>query len=185
MSGGGGEGEGERENPQADSSLCREPNMGLNHIALRSWPELKSRVRCSTKWATQEPSKSRILKHAIAILICSSSVLAKTEILWLWQWMSGDPPLPQLHHVGGSHSLVVDLEAYLQGHSAKLQATDFHTLLNHLATCPIHNTTYFYSILLTPSHKTWLPIFKNIVNMCNTYCHMALSTSISGHWKNI
>ena len=32
-----------------------EPNTGLSLTTLRSWRELKSRVRCSTDWATQVP----------------------------------------------------------------------------------------------------------------------------------
>ena len=39
---------GGTENLQADSLLNREPNMGLDHTTLRSRPEPKPRVRCST-----------------------------------------------------------------------------------------------------------------------------------------
>jgi len=46
------EGEGERES-QADSTLSAEPDVGLDLMTLRSWPELKSRVGRSTDWATQ------------------------------------------------------------------------------------------------------------------------------------
>ena len=44
----GGGSERERENPQADSLLSTKPYTGLNLRTLRSWPELKSRVRCLT-----------------------------------------------------------------------------------------------------------------------------------------
>ena len=44
--------EEERES-QADSTLSVEPDMGLQHVTLRSWPQLKSRARCLTNWATQ------------------------------------------------------------------------------------------------------------------------------------
>ena len=37
---------------QADSTLSAEPHMGLNPGTLRSWPEPKSRVRCSVDWAS-------------------------------------------------------------------------------------------------------------------------------------
>ena len=53
----GGDGQRER-NPQADSALSREPNVELSPRTWRSWPEQKSRVRCSTDWATQVPHKS-------------------------------------------------------------------------------------------------------------------------------
>ena len=46
------EGEGERES-SASSPLSKEPEEGLDLTTLRSWPEPKSRVRCSTDWATQ------------------------------------------------------------------------------------------------------------------------------------
>ena len=32
-----------------------DPNAGLELTTLRSWPELRSRVRCLTNWTTQEP----------------------------------------------------------------------------------------------------------------------------------
>ena len=37
------------------SRLHAQPNMGLKLMTLRSWPKLKSRVRCLTYWATQTP----------------------------------------------------------------------------------------------------------------------------------
>ena len=45
---GDGQRERERENPQADSNLYMEPNVGLDPRILRSLLELKSRVRCSS-----------------------------------------------------------------------------------------------------------------------------------------
>ena len=44
LSGGDGQKERERENPQADSLFSGDPNMGLNSLTLRLWPELKSGV---------------------------------------------------------------------------------------------------------------------------------------------
>ena len=46
--GGGAEGEG-----QADSMLSMKPDARLNPMTLRSWPELKSRIKHSVYWATQ------------------------------------------------------------------------------------------------------------------------------------
>ena len=46
---------GERENPQVDSVLSAEPNVGLDRRTLRSCPEPKSRVQHLTDWATQTP----------------------------------------------------------------------------------------------------------------------------------
>ena len=40
---------------EADSPLNRESNLGLHLMTLRSWSELKARVRCLTNWATQAP----------------------------------------------------------------------------------------------------------------------------------
>ena len=49
-----GRGRGRRgRESQADSPLSMEPNAGLNLTTLRPQPETKSRVRCSTDWATQ------------------------------------------------------------------------------------------------------------------------------------
>ena len=44
-----------RESPQADSTVSMESDMGLNPRTQRPWLELKSRVSCSTDWATQIP----------------------------------------------------------------------------------------------------------------------------------
>ena len=55
----GPEGDGKRE-PQADSPLSLEPNAGLDSTTPRSWPELKPRVKHSTKWATQALQHCRI-----------------------------------------------------------------------------------------------------------------------------
>ena len=41
--------------PQADSTLSTEPDTELDFMTPRSWPELKSRVGCSTDWATRNP----------------------------------------------------------------------------------------------------------------------------------
>ena len=54
----GTEGEGKRES-QADSHST-EPDSRLNPTTLRSWPELKPRVGCSTYWATQAPHNMEI-----------------------------------------------------------------------------------------------------------------------------
>ena len=55
ISGGGSEGEGERESYQ--TALSTESDAGLDISNLRSWPKPKSRVRCSTDWASQAPQK--------------------------------------------------------------------------------------------------------------------------------
>jgi len=49
----GAEGKGERQIPRRSQSLT-----GLHLMTLRSWPERKWRVRCSTDWATQVPLKN-------------------------------------------------------------------------------------------------------------------------------
>ena len=47
------EGQREREKvSQEDSTLSDEPDMGLDFMTLRSWPELKPRVRGSTTSAS-------------------------------------------------------------------------------------------------------------------------------------
>ena len=46
---GGAEEEGERDSP-ADSLLNAEP-LATDLMTLRSWPELKRRVKCFTDWA--------------------------------------------------------------------------------------------------------------------------------------
>jgi len=51
--------EGERES-QAGSAFRAEPDVGLNLMTVRSWPELKSRVGGLTNWATQAPQHSII-----------------------------------------------------------------------------------------------------------------------------
>ena len=48
------EGEGERQS-KAGSKLSVEPNIELDLMTLRSWPELKSRVGCLTNWAIHAP----------------------------------------------------------------------------------------------------------------------------------
>lgn len=44
-----------RKNPQADSTMSGEPDVGFDPRILRSQPALKSRIRQSTNWATQVP----------------------------------------------------------------------------------------------------------------------------------
>ena len=51
--------EGERK-PQAGSTLSSKLDMGLDPTTLGSWLELKSRIRCSTDWATQAPLKQSV-----------------------------------------------------------------------------------------------------------------------------
>ena len=58
--GGGAEGEGEK---PKQSALSTEPEVGLDLMTLRSWPELKSRVGHSTSWATQTTPRISILFH--------------------------------------------------------------------------------------------------------------------------
>ena len=56
--GGGAEQREERENPKQAPHLSMEPHMGLDLTKcerVRSWPELKLRVRCLISWATQGP----------------------------------------------------------------------------------------------------------------------------------
>lgn len=48
-----GGGQMEKRESQADSVLSAEPNSELDLMILRSWLELKSRVRWLTNWATQ------------------------------------------------------------------------------------------------------------------------------------
>ena len=50
-----GEGEGGRKRSPADSPVIIEPNVGLHPTTLKSRPEPKSRVKCSTHGATQVP----------------------------------------------------------------------------------------------------------------------------------
>lgn len=54
---GGGGAEGKRESP-ADTHPSHQawsPRLGLDPATLRSWPEMTSRIPCSTEWATQAP----------------------------------------------------------------------------------------------------------------------------------
>ena len=49
---------GRQKESQAGSALSVEtPTWGLNPRSVRSWPELKPRVRCLTNWATQAPQE--------------------------------------------------------------------------------------------------------------------------------
>ena len=43
------------ENPHAVNPLSMEPTVRLDPRTLKSWPELKPRVECSTDWAPQVP----------------------------------------------------------------------------------------------------------------------------------
>ena len=49
--------EGTSKQSWAGSTLNIEPIVGLNPTMLGVWPELKCRVGCPTKWATQAPCK--------------------------------------------------------------------------------------------------------------------------------
>ena len=53
---GAGAGAEKEKNPQADS-LSVESDVGMDPRTLKSWPELKSRVRHLSNWATQVPQK--------------------------------------------------------------------------------------------------------------------------------
>ena len=57
MSGGGAE----RESQAGFALSMKSPTRGSNSRTVRSGPEPKSRVRCLTNWATQEPNISYIL----------------------------------------------------------------------------------------------------------------------------
>ena len=50
---GEGQREGERESQAGSLQSAWSPTPGLNPRTMRSWPELKSRVRCLSDWATQ------------------------------------------------------------------------------------------------------------------------------------
>lgn len=52
--------EGEGERSLAGFTLSMEPDTGLSLRTLRSWPELKSRVRCLTDWTTQASQRALI-----------------------------------------------------------------------------------------------------------------------------
>ena len=66
-----GKGKGQREKEresQATSTLSAEPDTGLNPTILRSQPEPKSRVGCSTNWATQAPRRQKCFKRQLISL---------------------------------------------------------------------------------------------------------------------
>ena len=69
----------ERES-QAGSMPSTEPNMGLDLMTLRSWPELKSRVGHLTKWATQART-----------LFLLGTVLAGCRFLGAYPFLLGCP----------------------------------------------------------------------------------------------
>ena len=48
-------GGGREKESEADSTLSMEADMRLDYTTLRSWPELKPKVRCLTNWATHVP----------------------------------------------------------------------------------------------------------------------------------
>ena len=52
---GGAQRGGERESPAGSTLSAQSLTQGLNSQTGRSWPGLKSRVGCSTDWATQAP----------------------------------------------------------------------------------------------------------------------------------
>ena len=71
----GAEREGDREF-QADSKLlAQSPSRGLNPWIARSWPELKSKVRCLTDWATQVPLLFIFLRKCHTIFHSSCTIL--------------------------------------------------------------------------------------------------------------
>ena len=55
------EAEGGGEESLKQTVLSAEPNEGLNPRTLRSPPELKSRVRCSTNYTTQVPQDDSLI----------------------------------------------------------------------------------------------------------------------------
>ena len=60
VSGWGAEREGEREYEAVSVLSVQSRTRGSNSQTVRSWPELKSRVRSPTNWATQAPQEWRL-----------------------------------------------------------------------------------------------------------------------------
>ena len=90
----GAEGEGERES-QADSPLNAEPDVGLSPGALRSWPELKSRISCLRDWATRCSPTCRLWFPSFLV-----HWLRELLLLLLW------PPLSKLISLPPGQSLI-------------------------------------------------------------------------------
>lgn len=115
------------------------PGLGARSSKLRSkFPQMHCltlgkkfpRTSVSSMETWEEMVRIRNFKTHLAALLCWNWTLPPAEIPWLWQGaMPGDPT-----QASSSNSLVVDLEAHLQGHREELKNTDFYSLLNHLAT---------------------------------------------------
>ena len=96
-------GEGQREKEiesQASSALsAQSPLWGRNSWAVQSWPEMKSRVRCLIKWATQVPEhlqlwnvptpplKNQKLTHLFNKLR-AYYVISSVPVLEVQQWIN-------------------------------------------------------------------------------------------------
>ena len=72
MSMGGAERKEGRESEAGSVLWAQSLMLGSNSQIVRSWPELKSRVRCSTNWATQAPLLS-ILNSDVTVSWAKSS----------------------------------------------------------------------------------------------------------------
>ena len=69
-----GRGRGRSRASQAGSALLEQSRLWVSiPLAVRSWPELKSRVRCLTDWATQAPHPLVILSELLS-LVCFLSL---------------------------------------------------------------------------------------------------------------
>ena len=79
----GGEEKRERKNLNQTSRSARSLTWGMNPTTLGSWPELTSRVRCSTDLAIQAPQKQRIYIF-LNIITGDKSLSLEGEIL-IWR----------------------------------------------------------------------------------------------------
>jgi len=75
-------GERERENPKQTPKPSAEPEGGLDLTTLRSWPEPKPRVQCSTYLATQAPLRSGLLQ-LVRVGLTEEATSEKTWRRWL------------------------------------------------------------------------------------------------------
>ena len=65
----GERGTGKGKESQSNTPLSTEPDVGLNLMIRRSWPEPKSRIRRSTDWTTQVPLKL-FINQVISGFVC-------------------------------------------------------------------------------------------------------------------
>ena len=72
---------GRRRERETDSLLNAEPNPGLHLTTLRSWPELKLRIGCSTNWVIQAPP----------VIFCVLTHWVLSEVLWRQMLLTGVP----------------------------------------------------------------------------------------------